>query len=196
VNIQPVTLAGRSVRLEPLAYSHASDLLEAAAHEEIWTYLDEPTPRTDADINTFISEALNDQDKGARLPFAIVRQADSRAVGSTSYLDIRPADRAVEIGWTWLTPAAWGTGINTEGKYLLMKHAFESWQAGRVAIKTDARNIRSRKAIESLGATYEGTWRNHRLLSTGKYRDSAYYSVIDSEWPSIRTRLSRVTAHA
>jgi N-acetyltransferase len=126
-----VRLAGRIVRLEPLGYSHAADLLEAAAHEEIWTYLDEPTPRTEADMLAFIGDALADQEKGTRL-------------------DIRPADRTLEIGWTWLTPAAWGTGVNTECKYLLMSHAFESWQAGRVAVKTDARNMRSRKAIENL----------------------------------------------
>jgi RimJ/RimL family protein N-acetyltransferase len=196
VNLLPVTLTGRIVRLEPLDYTHSGGLLKAAAHEEIWTYLDEPTPQTQADITALISDALDDQRNGTRLPFAVIREHDSQVIGSTSYLDIRPADRTVEIGWTWLTPTAWGTGANTECKYLLMRHAFESWHAGRVAIKTDARNVRSRRAIERLGATYEGTWRNHRLLSTGRYRASAYYSVIDSEWPTIRERLGTVTAPA
>jgi RimJ/RimL family protein N-acetyltransferase len=196
VRPQPVTLTGHTVRLEPLAYSHADDLLTAAAYDEIWTYLDEPTPRTKADMAAFISDALGEQEKGTRLPFAIIRQDDSHAIGSTSYLDIRAADRTLEIGWTWLTPTAWGTGVNAECKYVLMRHAFESLNAGRVAVKTDAKNARSRKAIENLGATYEGTLRNHRLLSTGSYRDSAYYSVINSEWPAVRERLSRVTASA
>jgi RimJ/RimL family protein N-acetyltransferase len=196
VNLPPVTLNGRTVRLEPLGYPHAGGLLQAAAYDEIWTYLDEPTPQTEADITAFISDALDGQRKGTRLPFAVIRKHGEEVIGSTSYIDIRPADRTVEIGWTWLTPASWGTGANTECKYLLMCHAFESWHAGRVAIKTDAQNIRSRKAIEGLGATYEGTWRNHRLLSTGKYRDSAYYSVIDTEWPSVRERLGSATAFA
>jgi RimJ/RimL family protein N-acetyltransferase len=122
------------------------------------------------------------------------QEGDSRAIGSTSYLDIRPHDRTLEIGWAWLTPAAWGTGVNTECVYLMMRHAFETWNVGRIAIKADARNVRSRKSIEKIGATYEGTWRNHRLLSTGKYRDSAFYSVIDSEWPSVREHLLKLTS--
>ena len=179
-----------------LDQSHAPDLLEAADHDEVWTYLDEPTPRSLDDIRAFISDALAEQNQGQRLPFAIVRQSDDRAVGSTSYIDIRPADRTVEIGWTWLGPSEWGTGTNTEAKYLMLRHAFEVLSAGRVAIKTDSRNARSRKAIENLGATYEGTWRNHRMLSTGRYRDTDYFSVIDSEWPILRDRLNEIITRA
>jgi RimJ/RimL family protein N-acetyltransferase len=109
---------------------------------------------------------------------------------STSYIDIRPSDRTPEIGWTWLTPGSSGTGANTEAKFLLMRHAFETLGAGRVAIKTDLRNVRSQRAIKRLGAHREGVWRNHRLLSTGRYRDSVFYSVIDSERPSIRDKLA------
>jgi N-acetyltransferase len=104
------------------------------------------------------------------------------AIGSTSYINIRPKDRGLEIGWTWITPSTWGTGINTEAKYLLLRHAFEEQDAIRVAIKTDARNTRSQRSIEALGASREGIWRNHRILSTGQYRDTVYYSLIDSEW--------------
>lgn len=113
-----------------------------------------------------------------------------RAIGSTNYIDIRPNDRTLEIGWTWLTPSHWGTGANTEAKFLLMRHAFEVLGAERVAIKTDLRNVRSQRAIERHGAHREGVWRNHRILSTGRYRDSVFYSVIDSEWPAIRDKLA------
>jgi RimJ/RimL family protein N-acetyltransferase len=158
MNLQPVTLTGKRIRLEPLSYAHTSQLLAAAAYDEIWTYLDEPTPRSPSDIEALIRDALNEQEAGARLPFAIVRNDDGTAVGSTSYIDIRPHDHTVEIGWTWLTPSEWGTGTNTEAKYLLLRHAFEDQHAGRVAIKTDLRNVRSQRAIENLRAMREGVW--------------------------------------
>lgn len=186
MNFTPVTLTGSRVTLEPLDYRHATDLLDAAGHDEIWTYLDEPTPRTDEAIRAFIAEALEDQASGRRLPFAIVDNEDGSAVGSTSYIDIRPHDRGVEIGWTWLTPSRWRTGINREAKYLLLRHAFEDQGAIRVAVKTDSRNARSQAAIEKMGAVREGVWRNHRVLSTGAYRHSVFYSIIESEWHTIK----------
>lgn len=134
-----------------------------------------------------IADALDDQKFGRRLPFAIVDSHTETAVGSTSYIDIRPEDRGVEIGWTWLTPSRWGTGINREAKYQLLRHAFEGQDAIRVALKTDSRNHRSQRAIESLGAVREGVWRNHRILSDGRYRDSVFYSITDAEWPGLRT---------
>lgn len=182
-------LTGRLVRLEPLSFEHTSDLVDAARYDEIWTYLDEPTPRTVSAVQALIKDALAEQDRGLRLPFAVIDLASGKAVGSTSYIDIRPNDRTVEIGWTWVTPSQWGTGLNTEAKYLLMRHAFEVHNVGRVALKTDLRNRRSQRAIEKLGAVREGVWRNHRLLSTGTYRDSVFYSVILSEWPAVRDRL-------
>lgn len=189
MNLRPVVLRGKAVRLEPLGYQHTDDLAEAAAFDEIWTYLDEPTPRTVQAITALIRDALEELERGVRVPFAIIDLSVGKAVGSTSYIDIRPHDRTVEIGWTWLTPQAWGTGVNTEAKFLLLQHAFEEHQVGRVAIKTDARNKRSQRAIARLGAVREGVWRNHRLLSTGEYRDTVYYSVIRSEWPAVRQHL-------
>jgi len=189
MNFQPVTLTGEVVRLEPLNLDHAADLLVAASHDEIWAYLDEPTPRTRDMIERLIRDALEDQRRGVRLPFAVIDIKTGLAVGSTSFIDIRPNDRSVEIGWTWITPSHWGTGANTEAKFLMLSYAFERQDAGRVAIKTDLRNQRSQNAIEKLGATREGVWRNHRILSDGSYRHSVYYSVIDSEWPSVRGRL-------
>ncbi|MFU8855054.1 GNAT family N-acetyltransferase [Micromonospora sp. SL1-18] len=190
MNLQPILLTGKVVRLEPLSYEHRDDLVTAAAFDEIWTYLDEPTPRTAQAVESLIRDALDEQERGVRIPFAIISVSSGQAVGSTSYIDIRPHDRTVEIGWTWITPSQWGTGANTEAKFMLMRQAFEEHSAGRVAIKTDLRNERSQRAIAKLGAVREGVWRNHRLLSTGRYRDTVFYSVIDSEWPQVRERLN------
>jgi RimJ/RimL family protein N-acetyltransferase len=190
MNLRPVTLTGKRVRLEPLGVEHAEDLAVAATDDQIWTYLDEPTPWDRSSVDAFIADAHRDQDHGARIAFAVIDARNGRAVGSTSYLDIRPQDRGLEIGWTWLAPSVWGTGINAEAKYLMLVHAFDDQDAIRVAIKTDRRNTRSQRAIERLGATREGVWRNHRILSTGEYRDSVYYSIIVSEWPLTKARMS------
>lgn len=189
MNLEPIELAGKRVRLEPLGLKHLRDLVDAAASDDIWVYLDEPTPRGQDAVEALIRAALEDQSAGRRLPFAMIDMATNHAVGSTSYIDIRPADRGIEIGWTWSTPTVWGTSINTESNYLLLAHAFEDQAAIRVVIKTDARNTRSLRAIERLGAVREGTWRNHRVLSTGAYRDSVFFSVIESEWPAVKARL-------
>jgi RimJ/RimL family protein N-acetyltransferase len=191
MNLKPVTLTGNLVRLEPLGEIHAPDLLIAAAHDEIWNYLDEPTPRTTEDILALIAEALKEQEEGVRLPFAIVDNRSGQVVGSTSYIDIRPKDRGVELGWAWLTPSRWGHGLTTEGAYLMLRHAFEEQDVIRVAMKADVRNVRSQRAMSAMGATQEGVFRKHRILSNGYQRDSVYYSIIDSEWPVIRERFSK-----
>lgn len=195
MKIRPVTLSGVRVTLEPLHERRAGELLSAAAHDEIWTYLDEPTPSTMEQISVLIDDALREQEQGQRLPFSVVVADTGQAVGSTSYINIRPADRGLEIGWAWTSPAVWGTGINAEATYLLLRHAFEDLGAIRVAMKADLLNIRSQRAIEATGAVREGVWRNHRILSTGRFRDSVYYSLIDSEWPdakkTIEERLRR-----
>ena len=197
MNLSPVALFGQRVMLEPMNERHADDLLTAASHDDIWEFLDEPTPRTSEQIRKLISDAQSAQARGDRLPFAIIDATTGVAIGSTSYIDIRPQDRGLEIGWTWITPGSWGNGVNTEAKYLLLRYAFEQQDAIRVAIKTDARNVRSKRAIEKLGASFEGVWRNHRILSSGLYRDTAYYSIIASEWPLIRPQIeTRLTSLA
>lgn len=193
--VTPVTLTGALVRLEPLDHQHAEDLLRAAAHDVIWTYLDEPTPRTPASMAALINDAHQDQTRGARLPFAVVDARTGHAIGSTSYIDIRQHDRGLEIGWTWLTPATWGSGINVEAKYLLLRHAFRELGAIRVAIKTDQRNVRSQRAVLALGATQEGVWRNHRILSDGHRRATVYYSVTDTDWPGVEPQLRSRVEH-
>jgi N-acetyltransferase len=188
MNLEDVILTGKSVRLEPLSYSHAAGLLEASCYDEIWTYLDEPTPQTLPEIEEMIRTALAEKQRHVRLPFAIIDLRDGRVVGSISFIDIRSHDRGVEIGWAWLAPRVWGDGFNAEAMLLLMQYAFETVGVIRVAIKADVRNVRSIRSMERIGASREGVWRNHRILSDGFHRDSIFYSVIDTEWPTIAER--------
>jgi N-acetyltransferase len=189
MNVEPITPEGRWVRLEPLAYHHAAGLAEAARDEEIWRYM--PAKLTTIEqIKHWITETLALQANGAVLPFAIVEWAEGRAIGSTRYLNIMPRDRGLEIGWTWLGRAAWRTAVNTECKYLLLRHAFEALGCIRVQFKTDRRNERSRRAIERIGGQFEGILRQHMVLPDGSYRDSAFYSIIDGEWPAVKAKLT------
>jgi RimJ/RimL family protein N-acetyltransferase len=189
MNVEPITLEGRWVRLEPLTQHHAARLAEAARNEEIWRYM--PAKLTTIEqIKHWITETLALQATGAVLPFAIVERAEGRAIGSTRYLNIMPRDRGLEIGWTWLGRAAWRTPVNTECKYLLLRHAFETLGCIRVQFKTDQRNERSRRAIERIGGQFEGILRQHMVLPDGSYRDSAFYSIIDAEWPAVKAKLA------
>lgn len=186
---QPVTLTGNLVRLEPLTMKHAEGVYAAAADEAIWRYLPRPGFRSLLDAEGWIGEALAGQEKGQQIPFAVVDRETDKVAGSTSFLDIDRNHRTLEIGWTWYGTAWQRTGVNTECKYLLMRHAFEDLSARRVSLKTDHRNARSRQAILRLGAVEEGTWRNHRIAWDGEDRHSVFFSVIDSEWPDVKHRL-------
>ncbi len=189
MNVQPVELMGKRARLVPLAAEHAPALLEAGRDPAVWTYLPRH-PQTLAGMEELVAEALARRDAGIDFPFVICdRHEGNCVVGSTRFCDIDPANRSVEIGWTWLAPGVWRTRINSECKYLLLGHAFETLGAIRVFLKTDARNIRSQKAIERLGAVKEGVWRKHRILPDGFVRDSVYYSILDDEWPAVKARL-------
>lgn len=194
-NPLPVTLEGKAVRLEMLATHHAEDLFLAGRDEGIWRYMPCPPPSNVEDIQAFISEALEAHSKGCEIPFAIIDRATSRAVGSTRYLDIQREHSSLEIGWTWLAKAQQRTRMNTECKYLLLRHAFEELGAIRVQLKTDARNLRSQRAIERLGAKREGTLRRQRRLWDGYVRDTVYYSILHSEWPGLKQRLEALLQH-
>ena len=185
----PVTLCGRHVRLEPLARRHAPELLVAAADEGIWRYMPRPRPREVGEVESMIDEALVEARAGRQVPFAVIGAAAGRAVGSTRYLEIRREHRALEIGWTWLAAAVQRTAVNTECKYLLLRHAFEVLGAIRVQLRTDLRNLRSQRAIERIGAVREGVFRQERIMWDGYLRDSVFFSVIDGEWPAVKAGL-------
>jgi N-acetyltransferase len=187
---EPIILTGRHVRLEPLSPAHAADLAEVGAEAEIWKYLPSSPPSSLAAVEAWIATALDEQARGLRLPFAIIDLRTGRAVGSTSYLDIAPAHRRMEIGWTWLGAPARRTFINTECKSLLLRHAFETLGCGRVQLKTDGRNLRSQTAILRIGAKLEGVLRQHMVLPDGHVRDTVMYSITAEEWPAVKARLA------
>jgi N-acetyltransferase len=186
---RPVVLEGEFVRLEPLRLDHAADLLAAGRDEEIWRYLPRAAPKRLEDVHAMIEEALERARDGSEVPFAIVLRSSGRAVGSTRYIDIRRAHRGLEIGWTWIGREWQRTAVNSECKRVLLAHAFETLGALRVQLKTDARNLRSQRAIERLGAVREGVLRSHMVLYDGFVRDSVMYSMVAEEWPRTKARL-------
>lgn len=189
----PVVLEGRGVRLEPLHERHLQGLWQASRDERTWRWLSIRRPETRAALEAWLDDALRAEASGAEIPFATLRlvpDGDPEVVGSTRFLALRPAHRSVEIGWTWLHPSAWGTGVNVAAKLLQLDQAFGAWGCRRVEWKTDALNDRSRRAIEALGATFEGIHRHHMLVRGGESRDSAWYSLLADEWPAARARLA------
>lgn len=197
-----VTLEGNHVRLEPLSLSHVSALVQAATPlRETYTYTE--VPATEAGMQRYVETALARQETGTALPFATIDRKSGRVVGSTRFGNIEfwdwpagsPHQRGahlpdvVEIGWTWLAPDAQRTAINTEAKLLMLTHAFETWRVHRVWIRTDSRNERSRRAIDRLGAHLDGVIRAAQVAYDGAIRDTATYSIIDSEWPAVKARL-------
>ncbi len=195
-NLQP-TLVGRIVRLEPLARRHRDGLLAVAGDERIWEHWSFDPARSEADFDAWLEHCEAEAEAGREGHFATVLQASGEPVGSTSFCTVCEEDRGIEIGWTWLAPAAWGSGANTEAKFLQLRYAFETLGCIRVQWDTYARNARSRAALERLGATFEGIWRNYSIRrADGTKVDSAFYSVTDDEWPAVRTRLSERLAEA
>ncbi len=196
--VTPTTLEGHWVRLEPLSEHHADDLFEAGSTPEVWAYLWREAFVSVEDAQGWIIESLRAAQDGSCSPFAIINKASGRAVGSTRYMDIVAVDRRLEIGWTWLGRDQWRTPVNTECKYLLLRHAFEKLGCLRVQLKTDLRNERSQRAIERLGAVREGVLRNHMILALkGNYRRSTVmYSITDDEWPAVKAGLeSKLDPH-
>jgi len=200
--VQPLVLEGRHVRLEPLGVGHARDLL-AAARGPRETYAFTTVPADEPSMVGYIEAALRDQEAGRALPFATVAKTTGRVVGSTRFGNIefwpwlpgnsnqrgRDVPDVVEIGWTWLAADVQRTPVNTEAKLLMLAHAFETWRVHRVSFMTDARNERSRRAILRLGARFDGVLRAARPASDGGIRDTAAFSILENEWPAVKTQL-------
>jgi len=190
MRVAPVTLAGRHVRLEPLALDHVEALARVGLDPELWRW-GLSTLATVADMRAYVEAALDEQRRGVSLPFAVVDQRSDRVIGSTRFGNMAPADRRLEIGWTWYAISHQRTAANTETKLLLLTYAFETLGAMRVEFKTDALNVASRAALARIGAVEEGTFRKHMLTASGRVRDSVYFSIVDTEWPAVKTRLDR-----
>lgn len=189
MDVERTTLEGEYVRLEPLSIDrHLPGLRDAGADPSLfeWFAADYSTPEG---MRTFVEEALEAADEGESLPFATVLQETDEPIGSTRFCAIRPDNRSVEIGWTWVTPAHQRTRANTEAKFLMLRHAFEEWDCVRVEFETAAGNERARAALERIGATEEGVLRRHMLIH-GEPRDSVYFSILESEWPEVRALLA------
>jgi N-acetyltransferase len=186
--VKPVTLAGSIVRLEPLSMDHLDGLAEVAFDASIWRWtLARPTDV--GGLRAWIEAALVNAAAGSEMPFSTVEAASGRPIGSTRFMSIVPEHRRLEIGWTWIAPAWQRRGANQEAKYLQLRHAFEELGANRVEFKTDSLNERANPALLAIGATFEGTFRNHMIMPEGRLRHSSYYSVTAEEWPDRKARL-------
>ncbi len=190
----PVTLQGRWVALVPLSTDHVPLLLAAGKDPRIWTYMRTGARVSNESMTELVDQLLRSQEAGLDLPFTIFYRPHGTAVGMTRFLDIRRSDRGVEIGGTWIDPRLWRTPVNTESKFLLLRHAFETEGCLRVQLKTDLRNLRSQQAIERLGAKREGVFRKHLVLPDGHVRDSVFYSLTNDEWPGVKARLEGLLA--
>lgn len=198
MRVQPVVLEGAAVRLEPLEEAHVEGLYAAAQDADTWRYMASDPSVSHEKMGAWVAAALAARTAGDAQPFAIVERAGGQVVGSTRYFDISAHDRHLEIGHTWLAAAVRRTRVNTECKYLLLRHAFEELGAIRVQLKTDRRNERSQRAIERLGAVREGILRKQMILESGYVRDTVMYSITDDEWPAVKAgleaRLAKVYA--
>ncbi len=186
--LQPVTLAGEVVRLEPLQADHAAALAQVGLHPELWRLQPEPVQSQD-DMQRYVDRTLANQRDGNCLPFVIVRQDDGKIIGATRYMDIALAHKRLEIGGTWLTPESQRSGANTEAKFLLLQHAFETIGIMRVVFKTELSNMQSRQAILRIGGVEEGVFRKHLIAQSGRARDMVYFAILDEDWPAVKARL-------
>lgn len=187
--LSPFTLTGRFVQLEPLSLEHVPGLAIAGRDPSIWQYMLYGAVTDEAAMHAWVEDLLQRQARGGDLPFAVIQRESGRPVGATRYMEIRPPHRGLEIGGTWYQVEYQRTMVNTESKYLLLRHAFEVLGCIRVQFKTDVRNERSQRAIERLGAVREGVLRNHLITPDGTVRHSVYYSLLADEWPAVKTGL-------
>lgn len=189
MEVNPVVLTGRHVRLEPMTEGHVPGLAEIGVGQPFWDFMLYGNINTVDDMRSWVLDILSRAEKGTDLPFVAIHLASGRVAGATRYLNIMPQDRGLEIGGTWYGSEFQRTIVNTECKYLLLKHAFETLGCIRVQLKTDLRNERSQKAIERIGAVKEGVLRNHMILPDGRIRHSVFYSILDTEWPGVKAGL-------
>ena len=192
MEVKPVILEGKHVRLEPMTEAHVPGLAQIGVGQTFWDFMLYGNINTEADMANWVQDILSRAEKGTDLPFVAIQLASGRLAGATRYLNIMPKDKGLEIGGTWYGPEFQRTAVNTECKYLLLQHAFETLECIRVQLKTDQRNERSQKAIERIGAVKEGVLRNHMILPDGRYRHSVFYSILDSEWPQVKQRLEQM----
>lgn len=185
MTLTPITLEGRHARLEPLGEHHFQGLCQVGLDADLWRWT-VSSIATEADMRGYVGEALELANRGMAIPFATIDRASGQVAGSTRFANIDLANRRVEIGWTWLGRRFQRTAINTEVKYLMLRHAFESMGCNRVELKTDALNQRSRAAIRRIGAVEEGILRAHMLTHGGRFRDTVYFSILSNEWPGVR----------
>lgn len=190
--VEPLTLTGKYVQLEPLSEAHIPGLAQAGRDPAIWRYMLYGEVTSVEKMGAWVQDMLARQAAGTDQPFAVRHLESGKLAGATRYMEIRPAHRGLEIGGTWYGTEYQRTQVNTEAKYLLLRHAFETLGCIRVQFKADSRNERSLKAIERIGARWEGTLRNHMLLEGGLIRDSVYFSVIEAEWPAVKLRLEEM----
>ena len=189
MKIEPVTLEGEFVKMEPLSpEKHFADLCAVGLDAEIWRWSPKQI-KTEADLQNYIETALDEQRCGVSLPFATVLKETGKAIGSTRFGNIDAANKRVEIGWTWIGLAFQRTFVNTEAKFLMLSHAFETWNCNRVELKTDALNERSRRAILRIGAKEEGILRKHVVTDSGRLRDTVYFSILDDECQAVKQHL-------
>ena len=188
LNVRPVVLEGRYVRLEPLSREHLDGIVAAGSYDDLWTWTT-VRPQGREGFVRFVDDALASRETGTELPFTTFDIASGQIVGGTRYLNIERPSRRLEIGWTWITPRMQRTYVNTEAKYLQLRHCFEELGCLRVELKTDQRNEKSRNAMLRIGAQFEGIFRKHQLTQGGINRDTAWFSIIDTEWPDVKARL-------
>lgn len=192
MEVKPVVLTGKHVRLEPMSEEHTSALAEIGVGQPFWDFMLYGNINTVDDMRNWVLDILSRAARGTDLPFVAIHLESGRVAGATRYLNIVPQDRGLEIGGTWYGPEFQRTVVNTECKYLLLGHAFERLGCIRVQLKTDLRNERSQKAIERIGAVKEGVLRNHMILPDGRIRHSVFYSILDTEWPGVKKGLEEM----
>jgi RimJ/RimL family protein N-acetyltransferase len=189
MDIIPVVLSGKHVRLEPMNETHIFGLSEIGVGQTFWDFMLYGRMDTQADMHDWVLDIIRRGEKGTDLPFVVIHVATGQVAGATRYLNIMRSDRGLEIGGTWYGTEYQRTAVNSECKYLLLRHAFETLDVIRVQLKSDLRNERSQRAMERIGAKKEGILRNHMILPDGRYRDSVFYSILDTEWAEVKVKL-------